>query len=248
MLQQQSSSSASTSIAPRPGIVLAVRNAEFPISSYTQTRFEQPNTYIIDNPDSYNVQLELDLPRTGSHEILDNVLRKYARLGGGSNDLLSPLQTRGNGMSSNSSSSSSSPLLQPEDFKGSLLLVDESTGKILGPLEQSMPMGESQRITSTEAPNQMADGDPVVINFPEDPNAIPGTPAAEITVSPFDNIRSQYGRSDSKIVGAAEYVSKGLLFAAEYGANYTSKAANDYTQRTKATDTPLVFSPTTKKG
>ena len=234
--------------ASRPGIVLAVRNAEFPISPFTQTRFEQPNTYVLDNPDSYSVQIELDLPRTGSNEILDNLLRKYAQLGGeGSNDQLSPMMAQGNGRSSNSSSGASSPLLQPSDFKGSLLLVDETTGKILGPLEQSMQMGEANRITSTEAPNQMADGDPVVVNFPDE-NAIPGTPQAEITVSPFDNIRSNYGKSDSKIVGAAEYVSKGILFAAEYGANYTSKSAKDFTQRTKATDSPLVFSPTTKKG
>lgn len=135
--------------------------------------------------------------------------------------------------------------MQPSDFKGSLLLVDEDTGKIIGPLDGPMtPMDESKRILSTEAPNQMAEGQPVVVDF----GGEPGTPGQEITISPLDDIRSKYGQTDSKIVGAAEYVSKGILFAADYGANRVSSAAKDYRSRTKATDSPLVFSPTAKKG
>jgi hypothetical protein len=53
------------------GLVFSVRNTEFPIADATTVRFEQPNSYILDNGQSYVVKIELELPRNGSHEILD---------------------------------------------------------------------------------------------------------------------------------------------------------------------------------
>ena len=223
------------------GLLLAVRTAEFPISTTTTTSFQAPNTYILQNGEGYAVKIELELPRNGSHEILDNLLRKYANLGGSGTSA---------GMSRASSASGSetgysTPEINPQDYRGSLLLIDETTGKVLGPLNQQMNVDESSRITSSERPGQMSSQDPVVVQF-GGTNSVTGE--AEVKVSAFDDVTRNYGKSDSKMVGAAEYVSRGILFAAEYGANYTSKAANDYKARTKATDTPLVFSATTKKG
>lgn len=120
-------------------------------------------------------------------------------------------------------------------------MIDEDTGKILGPLNQDVPTLEAANIsTSTEKPNEFSNED-IVVTFPEGDNA-----GGQVKISAFDDVTSQYGKTDSRIVGAAEYVSKGMLFAAEYGANYTSSAAKKYTESTKATDTPLVFSQTTK--
>lgn len=250
-----SSSSSSSLLSPSSssaiGIVIAIRNTELPLSSSTSVQFKDENTYILDNGQGYIVSIELETPRTASHTILDNVLKKYTIFNG-----VSPTAARnGDGTTSTSttlsrtpsSSGTSSPAeeLQPSDFKGSLLLIDEETGKILGPLNQSIPTSESEKVTlqsKQEVPNAFSDND-IVVTFPEGGDASNGAP---ITISVFDDIKSQYGKSDSKIVGAAEYVSKGMLFAAEYGATYTSSAAKRYTEQTKATETPLVFSQTTK--
>lgn len=223
------------------GIVLAVRNTEFPLTSTTNVDFRDENTYILNNGEGFIVAIELETPRSGSHTILDNVLRKYTVFNG----VLPTAASTNLGVpenQSNPNSATSSPELRPSDFKGSLLLIDEDTGKILGPLNQSVPTLEAANISSstTDKPNEMS-SENIVVTFPEGDNA-----GGQVQISAFDDIKSQYGKSDSKIVGAAEYVSKGMLFAAEYGANYTSSAAKRYTESTKATDTPMVFSQTTK--
>lgn len=221
------------------GIVLAVRNTEFPLTNTTNVDFRDENTYILNNGESFIVAIELETPRTGSHTILDNVLGRYTVFNG-----IPPTATATNlGVpenTSNPSSATSSPELRPSDFKGSLLLIDEDTGKILGPLNQNVPTLQAANVTSTEKPNEFSNED-IVVTFPEGNNA-----GGEVKISAFEDVTSQYGKTDSRIVGAAEYVSKGMLFAAEYGANYTSSAAKRYTESTKATDTPLVFSQTTK--
>ena len=56
---------------PGTGIVLAVRTTEFPLASTSTVTYEQPNTYILDNGEGFIVKIELELPRKGSHEILD---------------------------------------------------------------------------------------------------------------------------------------------------------------------------------
>lgn len=236
------SNAAGSASSGTSGIVLAVRNTEFPLTSTTNVDFRDENTYILNNGEGFIVAIELETPRSGSHTILDNVLRKYTVFNG----VLPTAASTNLGVpenQSNPNSATSSPELRPSDFKGSLLLIDEDTGKILGPLHQSVPTLEAANIsspTSTEKPNEMSSED-IVVTFPEGDNA-----GGQVQISAFDDIKAQYGKSDSKIVGAAEYVSKGMLFAAEYGANYTSSAAKRYTENTKATDTPMVFSQTTK--
>lgn len=232
--------SSAQSLGGTSGIVLAVRNTEFPLTSTTNVDFRVENTYILNNGEGFIVAIELETPRNGSHTILDNVLRRYTVFNG-----VAPTAASTNlGVpehQSNPNSASSSPELRPSDFKGSLLLIDEDTGKILGPLNQNVPMSEAANINhSNEKPNEFSSED-IVVTFPEGENA-----GGEVQISAFHDITSQYGKSDSRIVGAAEYVSRGMLFAAEYGANYTSSAAKRYTESTKATETPLVFSQTTK--
>lgn len=223
------------------GIVLAVRNTEFPLTSTTNVDFRDENTYILNNGEGFIVAIELETPRSGSHTILDNVLRKYTVFNG----VLPTASSTNLGVpehQSNPNSATSSPELRPSDFKGSLLLIDEDTGKIVGPLNQSVPTLEAANISqsSTDKPNEFS-SENIVVTFPEGDNA-----GGQVQISAFDDITSQYGKSDSRIVAAAEYVSKGMLFAAEYGANYTSSAAKRYTETTKATETPMVFSQTTK--
>lgn len=233
-----------SSASDASGIVVAVRNTEFPLTSTTNVDFRDNNTYILNNGEGFIVAIELETPRTGSHAILDNVLGRYATFNGVPPRTSTPAPTN-LGVpehTSNPSSATSSPELRPSDFKGSLLLIDEDTGKILGPLNQNVPTLEAANISSSSSqkPNEFSDEN-IVVTFPEGDND-----GGQVKISAFDDVKSQYGKTDSRIVGAAEYVSKGILFAADYGANYTSSAAKKYTESTKATDTPLVFSQTTK--
>lgn len=142
------------------------------------------------------------------------------------------------------SSGSTTPDLLASDFKGQLLLMDETSGKILGPLTGAMPMQEGQGVGAENVPGQTTSDQAVVISLPSDDDPAGAGGAAQ--VSAFDDFTRDFGKSDSKLINAAEYVSKGLLFAAEYGANTVSSAAANYTKTTKATETPLVFSDTTK--
>ena len=106
-------------------------------------------------------------------------------------------------------------------------------------------MSEGQHVSGTESPGRMSNDDPVVVSFPssDDPSAI----NQPLQVSVFDDIKRNYGKSNSRIVGAAEFLSQSILSAAEYGANSVNSAAKNYTERTKATDAPLAFSDTTKQ-
>jgi hypothetical protein len=240
-------SPSSSSTGGASGIVLSVRNTEFPLTLTTHVDFRDENTYILNNGEGFIVAIELETPRSGSHSILDNVLRKYTIFNGApptAAALSSTTSLTVPDSASASSSTPSSPELRPSDFKGSLLLIDEDTGKILGPLNQNLPAHEAANITKnslSENANEFSSED-IVVSFPEGKDAGTG----EVQISAFQDVTSQYGKTDSRIVGAAEYVSRGVLFAAEYGANYTSSAAKKYTEQTKATDTPLIFSQTTK--
>jgi spartin len=143
------------------------------------------------------------------------------------------------------SSGTTTPDLLPSDFKNQLVLVDEATGKVLGPLSQDVPIAGGQSIsTSNDKPGQTTSDEAVVVSFYGDQEG--DQSGQPVRVSPFDDLTRDFGKSNSKILGAAEYVSKGILFAAEYGANTVSGAANNYVKTTKATDSPLVFSDTTK--
>lgn len=60
--------------APRPGtggIVLHVGGTEFPISSTTSVRYEEPNSYILDNGSGYIVRCDLQMPRVPTQDVLD---------------------------------------------------------------------------------------------------------------------------------------------------------------------------------
>ena len=221
-------------------ILFVVRTTEFPLSASSSITFEEPNNYIIDNGVGLCVRIELELPRNGSHSILDNIIRRHTACGVGS---LAPTSSVA---ASADNSAASSPELRPQDFRSQLLLIDETTGKVLGPLNQRIDINEAQLVSAGERPGQVSSQDPVLVQFPTE---LDGSQAqgGDIKVSPFSDLTSQYGRNNSKIVGAAEYVSRGILFAAEMAGNQVQGAAAGYKKRTKATDSPLVFSPTTKK-
>ena len=118
----------------------------------------------------------------------------------------------------------------------------------MGQLNQSMPISEGQNISGAESPGQMSSSDPVVIygNGNDEDDDVDLTDQ-RVQVSAFSDVTRNYGKSNSRIVGAAEFLSQSFLSVAEYGANYTNSATKNYTERTKATDNPLVFSDTTKQ-
>lgn len=90
-------------------------------------------------------------------------------------------------------------------FSG-LVLMDESNGDIVGDL--AMPFNEENDLQNKiDAGN---DKDPVVVSF--DGTTTPnGTP--NIQVNTLADITAKYGQSNSKIVGGAEYLSRGTSTA-----------------------------------
>lgn len=242
-LNTQNIGSSPLARAPSPrqasqGIVFCVRNTEFPISQDSTISFIEPNSYVIDNGQGNCVKIELDMPRSGSHAILDNIIRKQTSSGVG--------VLAADTSAVDQASGTSTPELRAQDFRQQLLLIDENTGKVLGPLSQQINIDEAQMVAAGEQPGQVSSQDPVLVQFPTDASGAQTT-SGEIRVSPFQELTSTYGRSNSKVVGAAEYVSRGILFAAEYAGSSVSSAAAGYKARTRATDSPMVFSPTTKK-
>jgi len=123
-----------------------------------------------------------------------------------------------------------------------LVLMDESNGDIFGDL--AMPFNEDQNLQA-QIDSRHDDKEPVVVTFDgtTSPN---GTPNVQISI--LSDVTSKYGKSSSKIVGGAEYLSRGILYGAEKLGSGMSSAASSYTTSTKPTDSPLVFSPTVKTG
>jgi len=126
---------------------------------------------------------------------------------------------------------------QPPQEQGQprLVLIDESDGRIVGDL--AMPMTEDSNMLDSDRP----DKEPVIITI-DDSQA--GAPT--IHVSPLSELQSRFGKSDSKIVGGAEYLSRGILFGAEKLGTGLNSVATSYTAKTKPTDSPLVFHPVVK--
>jgi len=123
-----------------------------------------------------------------------------------------------------------------------LVLMDESNGDIVGDL--ALPFNEDhglqQQIDAESDPKE-----PVVVTF--DGTTTPnGTP--NVQISTLAAVKSKYGQNPSKIVGGAEYLSRGILYGAEKLGSGMSSVATTYTTKTKATESPLVFHPVVKTG
>jgi hypothetical protein len=123
-------------------------------------------------------------------------------------------------------------------FQSRLLLVEEQTGDIVGDMSHTLPVNEDPSLAKLDEEGR---GDePVVVDVVGEGDQ------TKVTVSPLSKVRESYGKSDSRLVGAAEYVSSGIIFAAEKAASGLDSVANSYKTKNKPTESPIVFRPATK--
>ena len=95
--------------------------------------------------------------------------------------------------------------------KGRLVLVNDSNGQIVGDLD--LPLYESSDLKhphDAKVGSSSPSKEPVVIEIDEKANG-----QSTVRVTPVSALRSSYGQSGSNIIGSAEFLSRGVLFAAE---------------------------------
>ncbi|KEI39450.1 uncharacterized protein L969DRAFT_17372 [Mixia osmundae IAM 14324] len=123
------------------------------------------------------------------------------------------------------------------EYRGQLVLVEQGSGQVVGTLDK-----DSTKMTEDDALSIDDDDtakEPVIVDFGSN-----GT----ITVSPLSQVTAGYGQSGSRLIGAGEYISRGVVSAAEKLSTKMQTASANYVQSRPATETPLVFHPTAKTG
>jgi len=111
--------------------------------------------------------------------------------------------------------------------KGQLVLIDENTGSVVAEVEGRID-------------GPVADG-----ANEKDPVLVETDARGDLKIAP---LRASYGQSNSRLIGGAETVSRGILFLAEKVGSSAQGAASRYTANNPPTDSPIKFSPTTQKG
>lgn len=116
---------------------------------------------------------------------------------------------------------------------GRLALVDDK-GVIVGELSGDIELTEDASLGKGGASNPE---EPVVVSFP-DPE-LDGK--ARATVSPLSHIYSEYGQSGSRLIGGAEWISRGILIGSETLSAKLHGAARGFIGSRPPTATPMVF-------
>ncbi|KAM0793282.1 hypothetical protein ACM66B_000743 [Microbotryomycetes sp. NB124-2] len=132
------------------------------------------------------------------------------------------------------------PSYADPSLRSKLVLVDNK-GTVLGALSPSLNIAEDPTL-SVEGQGPKHEKEPVIVE------------ATDSKTSPFDfNVRpiSSYqptpNPTNSSIITAGDWISKGIIIGAEGLARSFEWGADRYVSRNKATDKPIEFSPTAKK-
>jgi spartin len=118
---------------------------------------------------------------------------------------------------------------------GRFVLVDESTGQVLGELDQSLQVEEGHRVQGTANPSE-----PVVVDFGQ----LESGYATTISVKTVDESDLQ----SDWILKSAHYLSKGILTLGSTYKSGVTGAAEFYTKNTKPGTEPVKLSRGTKEG
>lgn len=123
------------------------------------------------------------------------------------------------------------PGMRHNDSQGRFVLVDETTGQVIGELDQSLSVEEGKKVAGGAA------GEPVIIDFgPLDEGL-----AKAVTVKTVD----EADMNDWMLKGA-HYLSKGILSLGNMGSSGITSAAEYYTKNTKPATEHVKLGPAAK--
>jgi len=224
-------------------------------ASHDRTRVDtNPNiVFRVPSPTVTNAFIDIVIPRPASEEdqqdleTYEILLRQYGSLyippqfvtrdipGAGLIDSFTP--TTSSTPASPSGGKGPAPAVPPRpnmrhsDSQGRFVLVDETTGQIVGELDQNLSVQEGKHVAGGAA------SEPVVIDFgPLDQGL-----AKQITVKTVD----EADMNDWMLKGA-HYLSKGILTLGNTASSGITSAAEYYTKNTKPAAEPVKLGPAAK--
>lgn len=209
---------------------------ELPVPSSSRILSAPPSSYIIPN-----TQPGVDESTSGFFKItLPSTVETEAR------ETFEAVLWGLTGFSSPTSEASvTSPKPTPvhdKDLRSKLVLVDDQ-GTVLGAIGDGQAGESLAEDPSLSLENQgLHEKEPVVVEASQGSGN-----AFNFTVRPLSKFEPTPNPSGSSIINAADFISRGIVVGAEMIGRTMEYGADRYTNSRKATDAPIVFSPTTTK-
>ncbi|KAK4054935.1 hypothetical protein OIV83_000859 [Microbotryomycetes sp. JL201] len=134
----------------------------------------------------------------------------------------------------------SPPSYADPSLRSKLVLVDNQ-GTVLGALSPSLTVSEDPNL-SAENQGPKHEKEPVVVEPTESK-----TSPFDFTVRPISGYQPTPNPTNSGIITAGDWISKGIIIGAEGLARSMEWGADKFVTKSKAADKPIEFSPTAKK-
>ncbi|KAM0755437.1 hypothetical protein T439DRAFT_320125 [Meredithblackwellia eburnea MCA 4105] len=137
---------------------------------------------------------------------------------------------------------------ESRDLRSKLVLVDETTGVVIGELATGdLSIAEDPHL-ALEGQGSEHEKEPVVVDLDGVSPYSEGhkSPQGLVTIQPVSAWRPLDNPTNSRLIDWADYVSRGVIVGAETISKGLNMGAESIVTRSNPTETPLVFSPTTK--